>query len=328
SIEFVTIEADDTAAAFYAEAFDLGVRLRVRDSSAPTTGFRGFTVSLIVSQPANADALIDAALVGGAKTLKPAAKSLWGYGGVVQAPDGTIWTVASSSKKDTASASRQVDDIVLQLGVEDVAATKQFYIDRGLAVTKRYGRKYVEFGDPASPVKLSLYKRRALAKVAGVAPEGSGFAPARHRWRRRLLHRPRRLRLGELELFVSPARSPGSVRNGVRATAGGRAAAAASVLPDLQPADLPALEAVVRFPPFPDTGSLSPCANRFDAGEVEGPFPSVTVAGGKGIDESDVLLVVFVSRDCGVVVLHRRPLRAVTAPRGIEEVRRRRRSRW
>jgi hypothetical protein len=31
-------------------------------------------------------------------------------GGVVQAPDGTIWTVASSAKKDSGPVTRQVDE--------------------------------------------------------------------------------------------------------------------------------------------------------------------------------------------------------------------------
>jgi predicted lactoylglutathione lyase len=176
SIEFVTIEVADTTAAdrFYTAAFGLGNRVRLRASEAPTTGFRGFTLSLIVSQPATANGLIDAALDAGATSLKPAAKSLWGYGGVVQAPDGTIWTVASSSKKDTGPATRQIDDIVLQLGVADVAASKQFYVDRGFAVAKSFGRRYVEFGPPSSPVKLTLNKRPGLAKVAGVSPDGTG----------------------------------------------------------------------------------------------------------------------------------------------------------
>ncbi|MGN9845280.1 glyoxalase [Nonomuraea sp. H19] len=176
SIEFVTLEAVDPAAAnrFYTTAFGLGTLVRLRASEAPTTGFRGFTLSLIVSQPATVNGLIGTALDAGATPLKPAAKSLWGYGGVVQAPDGTIWTIASSAKKDTGPATRQIDQIVLQLGVADVAASKRFYVDRGLAVTKSYGRRYVEFATSSSPVKLSLYKRRALAKVAGVAPDGTG----------------------------------------------------------------------------------------------------------------------------------------------------------
>jgi predicted lactoylglutathione lyase len=176
SIEFVTLDVADPTAAnhFYTTAFGADTRVRLQSSAAPTTGFRGFTLSLIVSQPATVNGLIGAALDAGATPLKPAAKSLWGYGGVVQAPDGTIWTVASSAKKDTGPATRQIDEIVLQLGVADVAASKRFYVDRGLAVTKSYGRRYVEFATPSSPVKLSLYKRRALAKVAGVAPDGTG----------------------------------------------------------------------------------------------------------------------------------------------------------
>ncbi|MFF5962622.1 glyoxalase [Streptomyces collinus] len=175
SIASVTLEVADPAAAerFYAAAFGLGDRLRLRASEAPTSGFRGFTLSLVVAQPADVDALLDAAVQAGATTLKPAAKSLWGYGGVVQAPDGTIWQLASSSKKNTGPATRQVDEFVLLLGVEDVKASKQFYVEHGLAVGKSFGGKYVEFAT-GGPVKLALYKRHGLAKVAGVSPDGTG----------------------------------------------------------------------------------------------------------------------------------------------------------
>ena len=176
SIASVTLEVADPAAAdrFYSAAFGLGDRLRLRASEEPTSGFRGFTLSLVVSQPADVDALFDAAVQAGATTLKPAAKSLWGYGGVVQAPDGTIWQLASSSKKNTGPATRQVDEVVLLLGVEDVKASKQFYVEHGLAVGKSFGGKYVEFATGTGPVKLALYKRRGLAKVAGVSPDGTG----------------------------------------------------------------------------------------------------------------------------------------------------------
>jgi hypothetical protein len=175
AIDSITLEVADTAAAerFCNAAFGLGDLLRVRASDAPTTGFRGFTLSLVVAQPSNVNGLIDAAVDAGATTLKAAEKSLWGYGGVVQAPDGTIWTVASSAKKDTGPVTRQVDEIVLLLGAEDVGASKRFYVDHGLAVGKSVG-SYVDFAMPSSSVGLNLYKRRALAKVAGVAPEGSG----------------------------------------------------------------------------------------------------------------------------------------------------------
>jgi catechol 2,3-dioxygenase-like lactoylglutathione lyase family enzyme len=176
SIESITLEVPDPAAAgrFYSAAFGLDTQLRLRGSEAPTAGFRGFTLSLITSQPATVSSLIESALKAGATPLKPVAKSLWGYGGVVQAPDGTIWKVATSAKKDTGPATRQVDQIALLLGVADMAASKRFYLDHGLAVAKSFGRKYVEFETPGSPVKLALYGRRALAKDAGVAADGSG----------------------------------------------------------------------------------------------------------------------------------------------------------
>jgi predicted lactoylglutathione lyase len=176
AIESVILEVSEpaAAAAFYTAAFDLGDRVRVRASDAPTTGFRGFALSLVVSRPSTVDSLVGTALDAGATTLKPAKKSLWGYGGVVQAPDGTIWKVATSAKKDTGPATREVDDFVVLLGVDDVKATKQFYVERGLTVAKSFGSKYVEFDAPSSSIKLALYGRRAAAKDAGVPPEGTG----------------------------------------------------------------------------------------------------------------------------------------------------------
>ncbi len=176
SIEYVTLEVPnvDAAERFYSTAFGLDKQVRLRATEAPTTGFRAFTLSLTVSQPANANLLLDAALKVGATSLKPAAKSLWGYGGVVQAPDGAIWKIATSSKKDTGPASKEIDSVVLLIGAGDVAVSKQFYVEHGLAVGKSFGRKYVEFDTGSSPVKLGLYGRKALAKDAGVGPEGSG----------------------------------------------------------------------------------------------------------------------------------------------------------
>jgi predicted lactoylglutathione lyase len=176
NIASITLDVADPTAAnrFYTTAFGLGDRLRVRASEAPSTGFRGFTLSLVVAQPATVDALVGAALDAGAKPLKPVAKSFWGYGGVIQAPDGTIWKVATSNKKNTGPATRQVDQIVLLLGVADIGASKRFYVERGLDVAKSFGPMYVEFASPASTVKLALYRRKALAKDAGVTPEGTG----------------------------------------------------------------------------------------------------------------------------------------------------------
>jgi catechol 2,3-dioxygenase-like lactoylglutathione lyase family enzyme len=176
SIDSIILEVPDPTAAhrFYTGAFDLGARLDLRASEAPTSGFRGFTLSLVVSQPATVDELVGAALDAGATALKPVAKSLWGYGGVVQAPDGTIWKVATSKKKNSGPATREIDQIVLLVGAADIVASKRFYLDQGLEVARSFARSYVEFEAPSSAIKLGLYKRRALAKDAGVAPDGAG----------------------------------------------------------------------------------------------------------------------------------------------------------
>lgn len=175
SIDSVVLEVHDAAAAkaFYA-AFGVDDRVAVRASDAPTSGFRSFTVSLIVSQPSIVDGFFSDALAAGATATKPVAKSLWGYAGVVQAPDGTIWKVATSSKKNKGPDSRAIDNIALLIGVADVAASKRFYVEHGLTVGKSFGGKYVEFANPSKGVKLALYGHRALAKDAGVPAEGSG----------------------------------------------------------------------------------------------------------------------------------------------------------
>ncbi|AWW42232.1 glyoxalase [Streptomyces cadmiisoli] len=176
SITSVTLEVPDPeAAARFYTAFGVNTYIRLRASEAPSTGFRGFTLALTVSRPATVDSFLGAAVDAGATVLKPAAKSLWGYGGVVQAPDGTIWKAATPEKKDTGPATGEIDEIVLLLGVEDVKAGKQFYVDRGLAVARSFGGKYAEFAsDESSPVKLALYKRRGLAKDLGVPADGTG----------------------------------------------------------------------------------------------------------------------------------------------------------
>jgi predicted lactoylglutathione lyase len=135
-------------------------------------------MSLVVSQPSIVDSLIGTALDGGATTLKPAEKSFWGYGGVVRAPDGAIWKISCSSKKDTGPATRKIDDVVLLLGVADVKASKRFYVENGLTVAKSFGGKYVQFESAPKAIKLALYPRRALAKEAGLAPEGTGSSSA------------------------------------------------------------------------------------------------------------------------------------------------------
>jgi len=177
AIESVTLEVPDPAAVtgFLATAFGLSPDVvGPGPTDAASSGFRAFTFSLVVSQPANVDELVDSALAAGATPLKPVRKSLWGYGGVVRAPDGSIWKVATSKKKNTGPPKREIDDVVLLLGVDDMTASKAFYVDRGFEVARSFGRKYAEFAAPFGRIKLALYGRDALAKDAGVSPEGSG----------------------------------------------------------------------------------------------------------------------------------------------------------
>ncbi|MFQ6142019.1 glyoxalase [Streptomyces seoulensis] len=176
SLTTVTLEAADPEAAHrFHTAFGVAEHVRVRPSTADSTGFRGFTLALTVSGPATVDGFLDAAVSAGATVLKPAAKSLWGYGGVVQAPDGTIWKVATSAKKDTGPATGRIDELVVLLGVEDVKAARRRYVEQGLTVAKSFGGTYAEFASAGSgPLKLALYKRRALAKDLGVPAEGAG----------------------------------------------------------------------------------------------------------------------------------------------------------
>ncbi|QPZ37609.1 glyoxalase [Paramicrobacterium chengjingii] len=170
----ITLEVPDIADAerFYA-AFDLGSQLEFRQSAEHSEGFRGFTISLIVSQPANAGVLLDAAIDAGATVIKPAAKNLWGFGGTVKAPDGTIVKVATSKKKNTEPASSRIDDVVVLLAASNVPASKRFYSEQGFTPGKSFG-SYVEFETRPGTIKLGLYKRSALAKDAGVPEEGSG----------------------------------------------------------------------------------------------------------------------------------------------------------
>ncbi|MER5738284.1 VOC family protein [Streptomyces sp. NPDC002262] len=177
SLTQITLEVTDPAAAegFYgASGLGAHVRLRAAAADVPSEGFRGFAVSLTVPSPADVRALVDAAAAAGATVLKAAAKSFWGYGGVVRAPDGTVWKFASSEKKEKGPATGRVERVVLLLGTTDMTATKEFYVAHGLTVARSFGRKYVEFAGAEGSVTLALYPRRALAKDVGVPDDGSG----------------------------------------------------------------------------------------------------------------------------------------------------------
>jgi predicted lactoylglutathione lyase len=70
SLNSIVLEVEDTAAAeiFY-KALGVGEFVEVRHSSEATSGFRGFTVSLVCSQPGNVDAFVNAALAAGGSAV-------------------------------------------------------------------------------------------------------------------------------------------------------------------------------------------------------------------------------------------------------------------
>jgi hypothetical protein len=105
---------------------------------------------LIVSQPATVNGFIGA-LDAGVMPMKPAAKSFATAASYRSRTDDLA--VSTSAKRDTGSATRQIDEIVILLGVADVAASKRFYVDRGLAAATSFGRKDVELATPSSPAR-------------------------------------------------------------------------------------------------------------------------------------------------------------------------------
>lgn len=176
-IDSLTLEVSDPAASrrFYETAFGVDSLVRARTAGVPASGFRGFSISLVVGQPSTVDSLLETALAEGAKLVKPAKKGLWGYGAVVQDADEVVWKLATSAKKDGGPATRQIDDLVLLIGATDLGATKRFYVERGLPLKRSFPGRYVEFDAPTGGIKLALYPGRiGLAKDAGVSPDGVG----------------------------------------------------------------------------------------------------------------------------------------------------------
>ncbi len=98
-IDSLTLEVSDPAASqrFYESALGVGSLVHARPAETKATGFRGFTISVVVSQPSTVDSLFETALAGGAAVLKSTQKGMWGYGAVVQDADGVIWKLATSA---------------------------------------------------------------------------------------------------------------------------------------------------------------------------------------------------------------------------------------
>lgn len=175
TIDSLILEAEDPGDTqrFIESAFGLDGLVTTRAAAGPSSGFRGYSLSLVYEQPADVDSVAAAAVELGAEAIKPVSKSFWGYGGSLRAPDGSVWTLASSNKKNTAEPKGKHDSLVLLAGVSDVRASKAFYLDKGLKVERSFGGKYVEFAT-GPKVTLALQSRRAVAKNAGVDADGTG----------------------------------------------------------------------------------------------------------------------------------------------------------
>jgi hypothetical protein len=174
SIQSIILEMPDPTAAsgYYGAAFDLGSRLDVRTSDTPSSRFRAFMLSLASSQPADVDELISSSVDAGATLLKPAEKSLWGYGGTVQAHGRSDLEGRDVLEEEhrpgylrdrrrraaAGSRGRTREQMVLRRPRPDRSGAS--------------GRAYVEFATDG--IQLGLYKRGALAKDAGVPPDGTG----------------------------------------------------------------------------------------------------------------------------------------------------------
>ncbi len=154
------------------------------DHDPASSGFRGLHISLIFAAAAPVDALLDRVSASEGRVIKPAKKQLWGgYSGTFADPEGHLWKVASSvrpARKTSRSGTEQVSgatpkEIAVTLGAANFKRAKQFY-KAGLhcQVAKSFGT-FATFEHASGSATLGLYKWDALAKDAGVAPNGSGF---------------------------------------------------------------------------------------------------------------------------------------------------------
>ncbi|MFJ4767654.1 VOC family protein [Streptomyces uncialis] len=148
-------------------------------ANAATSGFRGYVLSSIVSQPAEVRALLDTAAAQGATVVKPAKKEMFGeFAAVYRSPDGAVWKLAAASKKDTDTVPDppRPTETAVYLGVAKPKTSKVFYEALGMSVDRDYGDKFIDFTIADGVCRLGLLPRKALAKDAGVDENGDGFS--------------------------------------------------------------------------------------------------------------------------------------------------------
>ena len=149
------------------------------DADPATSGFRGFVVSSIVKQPSDVRSLLSAATASGASVIKPAKKQVFGeFTATYEAPDGALWKLAASSKKDSTpvSTSPKPTETAIYLGVTEPKASKVFYEALGMTTDRDYGDKFIDFTISEGVCRLGLLTRRSLGKDVGVDTHGDGFS--------------------------------------------------------------------------------------------------------------------------------------------------------
>lgn len=148
------------------------------DTEPATSGFRGYVLGSIVPQPADVRALLQTATDHGAAVVKPAKKQFFGeFTASYRAPDGAVWKLAASSKKDTAPRDEppKPTESAIHLGVASPTASKAFYEALGMTAEHDYGDKFIDFRITDGALRIGLLPRKDLAKDVGVDERGDGF---------------------------------------------------------------------------------------------------------------------------------------------------------
>ena len=155
-------------------------------SEASTSGFRGHVLSLIVKQPHEVIALLDAARDHGAEIIKPAKKGFFGgFTATYRAPGGALWKIAAGVRRDAGETHGvpKPTETAIYLSVASPRASKAFYEELGMSADHDYGDKFIDFTIAPGGPRLGLLTRKSLAKDVGVDAHGEGFSAVvlRHR---------------------------------------------------------------------------------------------------------------------------------------------------
>lgn len=188
AVDLVTIGApqEDTARAFYEAVLpdaalaspEAGVLAAGLGADPAGSGFRGHVLSAVVERPAEVRALLEIAVAAGASVVRPPRKRIFGeFTAVFRAPDGSVWKLAASGKRDSGPVTGvpKPAEIAVYLGVARPKATAAFYRALGMVVDHDYGDTFTDFTVTGGRWRLGLLPRAALAKDVGVDPHGTGF---------------------------------------------------------------------------------------------------------------------------------------------------------